>query len=312
MVQRTIMRSTFAYLILSTLVLPSLLLTSVDAVIEFFVINRNKNVTVAFAKLFVPSNGAFFINYVLQRAILSNTIEMLQISSMVLYFWYTRLSSDKYAGAKLYRPMTPGEKLKAAEITDLRIEQEYGYICSVVGIGLCFGVFSPLILPACLLYLFVKHISDRFTVSFAYAHKRHTIDGSKTLYGSNMGFKSDFMSHSRNVLVLVEFILVNLFIMSTFLTLFFVAKTQVDGWFYLHSSLCFIMVLLSVASFVGLTVYQSAIFKKSRHIDHMNTTHPTVNNCRYAYVPPQGLLLQHNRDQSTMNSVGYGSLDNLV
>lgn len=53
--------------------------------------------------LFPVDNGAFFINYVLQSALLGNAFELLRLPELVIYFWYTLIwtkSAAEYENAR--------------------------------------------------------------------------------------------------------------------------------------------------------------------------------------------------------------------
>jgi hypothetical protein len=300
--QRKIMQSIFVYLILSTLVLPSLLLTSVDALIEFFVINADRHFTVALAKLFIPSNGAFFLNYVLQKGILSNVLALLQIGTVIAYFWTTRFTSRVFYGTPLYRPMTDGEKLKAAEMAGLQLELEYAQQISVIGIALCFGLFSPLVLPAALLFFVSKHLIDRYSVACSYGHKQQIND--QDLYGAGFGAKSDFMAHRKNAFMLIELLLVDMLLMTLFLSVFFGSKVESNGWFLIHAVTCTLMLITVALGMLGW--YLLRYFSLNRNevlINRKNTHPPSAEMCELSYTPPQLWMVKQNNAHNSDEDV---------
>src|SRR3989338_2630918 len=92
------------------------------------------------------------------------------LTTFALYLWRTRILLYKH------KELTPREKLEAAELYDLRIEREYGFMLSVMGISLAYGLISPLIFGAALLYFIIKHIVDKYVVAYTYGHKRSMVD----------------------------------------------------------------------------------------------------------------------------------------
>ena len=88
----------FLFLILMVLILPSLDLTSASALIQVMY-----SVKFRWECLFPVGNGAFFINYVLQSALLGNAFELLRLPELIIYFYYTLIwtkSPAEYENAR--------------------------------------------------------------------------------------------------------------------------------------------------------------------------------------------------------------------
>jgi hypothetical protein len=88
----------FLFLVLMVLILPSLDLTSAVSLIRVMY-----NVEFRWECLFPVGNGAFFINYVLQSALLGNAFELLRLPELIIYFYYTLIwtkSPAEYENAR--------------------------------------------------------------------------------------------------------------------------------------------------------------------------------------------------------------------
>jgi len=140
----------FIYLLLSTLVLPVLLLTSLDGVIRYF--EGSEDWKAALDRLFLPQSGAFFLNYVIQYTLLGGFVDIIRLRDLVMYL-YLRFKS-----------VTEEEKEKAATISEFDLPMEYGYLISFFGIIFTFSVFTPLVLPVGFFYFLMKHIIDRYNI----------------------------------------------------------------------------------------------------------------------------------------------------
>lgn len=76
----------FAYLIMATLILPSLLLMTLDGIIIY--VKDRYSIKNALTKMFLPASGAFFINYILQ------VCYYLYINSFSIYFTHFIISIE--------------------------------------------------------------------------------------------------------------------------------------------------------------------------------------------------------------------------
>jgi signal transduction histidine kinase len=114
--RRKLISRMYIYLTLSTLLMPAALLTSFDAVINYFV--NTDDVQNLFMKMFLPASGAFFINYVVQTALLKNFEDIIRVFNICLYFW----------GIRSWPQISPREKLQACELSQFYFEYEYPFM----------------------------------------------------------------------------------------------------------------------------------------------------------------------------------------
>ena len=89
-----IMRKVFFYLLFMVLILPSIGLTTLKGLIENFVrsttiaptnSSSNSNDTMMWECIFLPDNGAFFINYVVTSTMVGTALEFMRFSELFMY-----------------------------------------------------------------------------------------------------------------------------------------------------------------------------------------------------------------------------------
>ena len=82
------MRKVFGYLLFMVLILPSIGLTTVRAFVEA-VIKKEENgtsdATINWQCIFLPDNGAFFINYVTTSALVGTGLEIMRFPELFMY-----------------------------------------------------------------------------------------------------------------------------------------------------------------------------------------------------------------------------------
>ena len=79
------MRKVFFYLLFMVLILPSIGLTSLRAVFEFLVHSTTDHNLVKWSCIFLPDNGAFFVNYVITSALVGTALELMRFSELFMY-----------------------------------------------------------------------------------------------------------------------------------------------------------------------------------------------------------------------------------
>lgn len=141
---------TYVFLLFSVLLLPSLFLTSLDALIRKGWDNR-QHLNVLFSGLFLPNSAAFFINYIIQMAIVGQIVEVMRLperlQSLLLKWKAVTISQKKRADEYAY-PHEYG--------------MQYAYMMVFFATILTFSTIAPLILPFGTLYFMCKHFLDTY------------------------------------------------------------------------------------------------------------------------------------------------------
>ena len=151
---RSMMVKTFTLLIFMVLILPTLGLTSINALIESLGHQDDDNIKWRC----ISDNGAFFLKYVTTCSFIGTALDLLRLPDLFLYILRTlwsRSSAERLA-----------VRMQAAFEFDYGVQ--YAWILTIFTITTCFSVVCPLITPFGLVYLILKHIVDRYNIYFAY------------------------------------------------------------------------------------------------------------------------------------------------
>eukprot|EP01087_Luapelamoeba_hula_P024294 TRINITY_DN9194_c0_g1_i4.p1 TRINITY_DN9194_c0_g1~~TRINITY_DN9194_c0_g1_i4.p1 ORF type:complete len:1010 (-),score=136.87 TRINITY_DN9194_c0_g1_i4:60-3089(-) len=142
---------TYLYFLFNILILPSLFLTSIDALIEKALGNIDELWKVLDIEGFLPFSSGFLICYLLQMAVLGCSVEILRIIERVQVMW---LKS---------KAVTKAEKRKADKFAfPHEYGMEYAYMVIIFSTTFAFSALVPLFVPAGLLYFFCKYITDSY------------------------------------------------------------------------------------------------------------------------------------------------------
>nr|KAG5698090.1 hypothetical protein BaRGS_031780 [Batillaria attramentaria] len=167
-----VMRKTFIFLLLMVLVLPSLGLTSAKALFEWIVVDQQKRLK--WQCIFLPSNGSFFVNYVITAALIGTALELLRFSELFMY------------GLKLMLARSQAEKaaVRKSVLWDFQYGAQYAWMLCIFAIIVSFSIPCPLVTPFGLVYLSLKHLVDRYNIFFAYSPSKIN----KHIHGSAVTF----------------------------------------------------------------------------------------------------------------------------
>ncbi|XP_071835242.1 calcium permeable stress-gated cation channel 1-like isoform X2 [Apostichopus japonicus] len=158
----TIMRKTFAFLILMVLILPSFGLASAQAFLEYTISNESGDIRLRWGCIFLPENGAFFVNYVITSAFIGTGLELIRFPELLMYalrMLWTRSAAEK---------VTAQSKL----VYEFQYGVQYAWVLTMLSIILAYSITCPLITPFGLVYIIFKHLVDRYNIFFAYGASR--------------------------------------------------------------------------------------------------------------------------------------------
>lgn len=152
----SIMTKSFGYLMFMLLILPSLGLTSAQALLEWGLYPHNE--TFRWQCIFLPDKGAFFVNYVITASLIGTSLELLRFADLIVYIW--RLCFSKS------RAETPA--IRKSILTEFPFGIHYAWTLLVFTMSTVYSVACPLIMPFAMLYICLKHFGDRHNLYFAY------------------------------------------------------------------------------------------------------------------------------------------------
>lgn len=151
-----VMRKTLLLLLLMVLILPSLGLTSAQAFLDWTVSEVNN--TGRWECVFLPDQGALFVNYVITAALLGSALELVRFPELALYTF--RLCIARSRAERIH--------VRKAVLWEFPLGAHYAWLLLVFTMTTVYSIACPLITPFGLLYLVVKHLVDRHNLCFAY------------------------------------------------------------------------------------------------------------------------------------------------
>ncbi|XP_076761110.1 transmembrane protein 63 [Xylocopa sonorina] len=153
---RAVMTKTLLLLLLMVLILPSLGLTSAQAFLDWTV--NAANDTERWDCVFLPDQGALFVNYVITAALLGSGLELVRFPELALYTF--RLCIARSRAERIH--------VRKAVLWEFPLGAHYAWLLLVFTMTTVYSLACPLITPFGLLYLVVKHLVDRHNLCFAY------------------------------------------------------------------------------------------------------------------------------------------------
>ncbi|XP_050732954.1 calcium permeable stress-gated cation channel 1-like isoform X5 [Eriocheir sinensis] len=152
----SIMRKTFIFLLFMVIILPSLGLTSAKGFAE--VVLRPQNETFRWECIFLPDNGAFFINYVITSAFIGTSLELIRFPELFMYILRLGLSRSQAETASV----------RQAILYEFPFGVQYAWMMLIFAMTIIYSVSCPLITPFGTLYMVFKHLVDKYNIYFAY------------------------------------------------------------------------------------------------------------------------------------------------
>lgn len=153
----SIMTKSFGYLLFMILILPSMGLTSAQALLEW-TLQYNDNVTFRWRCIFLPDKGAFFVNYVITTAFIGTALELLRFPELIIYI-YQLINSRSVAE-------TP--YIRRSILIEFPFGIHYAWTVMVFTMTSVYSIICPLIMPFAMVYICLKHLGDRHNLYFAY------------------------------------------------------------------------------------------------------------------------------------------------
>lgn len=157
----SMMSKLYTFLIFMVLILPSLGLTSLDVFFRWL-FDKQSEGKLRFECVFLPDQGAFFVNYVITAALVGTGMELLRLPGLLLYI--VRLALAHSAAERKY--------VKQNQAYEFQYGAMYGWTLCVFTVIMAYSITCPVIVPFGLLYLLLKHLVDKHNLYFAYLPAR--------------------------------------------------------------------------------------------------------------------------------------------
>jgi len=210
----------YLYLLLTTLILPSFALTSMDGLLKYL---QFKNISQSLQNLFLPGSGVFFVNYCIQYLFWSTIIDLLRIGDVIRYLW-RRVSA-----------VGEQEKREAAQVAEFDFPLEYGYLLSFFAITFTYGVFSPLILVLGFTYFLLKYLLDARNIVYLCSKNKN----------SRHNVMPDVINYKKNIMLLAYIIFSAVLIFELYQIMFYAKAGQS----------CFVHLAIMTSAFLATVIY---------------------------------------------------------
>ncbi|XP_008311095.1 CSC1-like protein 1 [Cynoglossus semilaevis] len=161
--QLSMMSKLYFFLLFMVLLLPSLGLTSLAVFFRWLFDNKFlSDGKLRFECVFLPDQGAFFVNYVIAAALVGCGMELLRLPALLLYC--IRLIFAGSAAERKY--------VKQNQAYEFQYGAMYGWTLCVLTVIMAYSIICPIIMPFGLLYILLKHLVDKYNMYFAYLPAR--------------------------------------------------------------------------------------------------------------------------------------------
>ncbi|KAB5542088.1 hypothetical protein PHYPO_G00087430 [Pangasianodon hypophthalmus] len=157
----SMMYKLYIFLLFMVLILPSLGLTSLDVFFRW-VFDSQLDRKLRFECVFLPDQGAFFVNYVIAAALVGSGMELLRLPSLLLYT--VRMALARSAAER--------KNVKQNQAYQFEYGAMYGWTLCVFTVIMAYSITCPVIAPFGFLYITLKHLVDKHNLYFAYLPAR--------------------------------------------------------------------------------------------------------------------------------------------
>ncbi|XP_072842572.2 osmosensitive cation channel TMEM63C isoform X2 [Pogona vitticeps] len=153
------MHKCYFFLVFMVIILPSLGLSSLDLFFRWlFDTHFVDRAEIKFQCVFLPDNGAFFVNYVITSSLIGTAMELLRIPGLIVYA--TRLCFAKSEPERLH--------IKRNQAYEFQFGLEYAWTCCIFAVVMTYSITCPIIVPFGLLYMLLKYMVDRYNIYYVY------------------------------------------------------------------------------------------------------------------------------------------------
>nr|XP_020479331.1 CSC1-like protein 1 [Monopterus albus]XP_020479332.1 CSC1-like protein 1 [Monopterus albus] len=161
--QLSMMRKLYFFLLFMILILPSLGLTSLAVFFRWLFDKKFlSDGKLRFECVFLPHQGAFFVNYVITASLVGSGMELLRLPGLLLYT--IRMAFAGSAAERKY--------VKQNQAYEFEYGAVYGWTLCVFTVIMAYSIICPIIVPFGFVYMLLKHMVDKHNLYFAYLPTR--------------------------------------------------------------------------------------------------------------------------------------------
>uniref|UniRef100_A0A8C4DUH6 Transmembrane protein 63B n=1 Tax=Dicentrarchus labrax TaxID=13489 RepID=A0A8C4DUH6_DICLA len=149
---RTTMHKCYTFLIFMVLLLPSLGLSSLDVFFRWLFDRRFlADAKVRFECVFLPDNGAFFVNYVIASAFIGNAMDLLRIPGLLMYM--IRLCLARSAAER--------RNVKRHQAYEFQFGAAYAWMMCVFTVVMTYSITCPIIHSVVLYNMYYAYLPSK-------------------------------------------------------------------------------------------------------------------------------------------------------
>ncbi|XP_046878066.1 LOW QUALITY PROTEIN: CSC1-like protein 1 [Hypomesus transpacificus] len=115
-----------------------------------------------FECVFLPDQGAFFVNYVIAAGLVGSGMELLRLPGLLLYT--IRMMLARSAAERKYVTQNQAYECEYGSM--------YGWTLCVFSVIMAYSIICPVIVPFGLLYLLLRHLVDKHNLYYAFLPAR--------------------------------------------------------------------------------------------------------------------------------------------
>ncbi|XP_035136832.3 mechanosensitive cation channel TMEM63A isoform X2 [Callithrix jacchus] len=132
--------------------------TNLDFFFRWLFDKTSSEASIRLECVFLPDQGAFFVNYVIASAFIGNGMELLRLPGLILYTF--RMIMAKTAADR--------RNVKQNQAFQYEFGAMYAWMLCVFTVIMAYSITCPIIAPFGLIYILLKHMVDRHNLYFVY------------------------------------------------------------------------------------------------------------------------------------------------
>uniref|UniRef100_A0A2K5Q1F5 Transmembrane protein 63A n=1 Tax=Cebus imitator TaxID=2715852 RepID=A0A2K5Q1F5_CEBIM len=132
--------------------------TNLDFFFRWLFDKTSSETSIRLECVFLPDQGAFFVNYVIASAFIGNGMELLRLPGLILYTF--RMIVAKTAADR--------RNVKQNQAFQYEFGAMYAWMLCVFTVIMAYSITCPIIAPFGLIYILLKHMVDRHNLYFIY------------------------------------------------------------------------------------------------------------------------------------------------
>ncbi|XP_047291100.1 mechanosensitive cation channel TMEM63A isoform X2 [Homo sapiens] len=132
--------------------------TNLDFFFRWLFDKTSSEASIRLECVFLPDQGAFFVNYVIASAFIGNGMELLRLPGLILYTF--RMIMAKTAADR--------RNVKQNQAFQYEFGAMYAWMLCVFTVIVAYSITCPIIAPFGLIYILLKHMVDRHNLYFVY------------------------------------------------------------------------------------------------------------------------------------------------